>query len=186
MAFFTPELFGISIGYSSAIVNMPWQNLTSVSKYPLGMGELYIRKPEGQELINSETKKNIRIFHSAGENDFGTPAACEPDGSPSITPDSYPSILEAHEQVEKDLVAKGYETRYAYVQKGCHVAPPEMMLQDLPNTLVWAWADWKKKVDQTKANQQTVEEQPSSSVRPSFIGGAISIVSTVAIFYYVY
>ena len=186
MAFFSPELFGISIGYSSAIVNVPGGNLTSDSKYPLRMGEMYIRKPEGQELINSETKKNIRIFHSAGENDVGTPNACTPDGSPG-GPDN-PSYLEAHEQIEKDLVAKGYETRYAYAQKGCH-ADSGVTFQDLPNTLVWAWADWKKKVDQTKeADQQTVEvleEQPSSSVRPRF-SGAISIVSAVVIFYYVY
>ena len=184
MAFFSPDLFGISIGYSPAIVNLTMHggNLTSDSKYPLRMGEMYIRKPEGQELINSETKKNIRIFHSAGENDVGTPNACTPDGSPG-GPDN-PSYLEANEQIEKDLVAKGYETRYAYAQKGCHVQP-DVMLQDLPNTLVWAWADWKKKVDQTKANPQTLEEQPSTSVRPRF-SGAISIVSAVVIFYHVY
>ena len=89
-----------------------------------------------------------------------------------------------NEQIEKDLVVKGYETRYAYALKGCHVQP-DVIFQDLPNTLVWAWADWKKKVDQTKANPQTLEEQPSSSVRPKF-SGAISIVSAVVIFYYVY
>mmetsp|Transcript_51034 Transcript_51034/g.56993 ORF Transcript_51034/g.56993 Transcript_51034/m.56993 type:complete len:202 (-) Transcript_51034:112-717(-) len=41
-------------------------------------------------------------------------------------------------------MAMGYDTRYAYGSNAIHCDVP-LILQDTPNTLVWAWDDWKKK-----------------------------------------
>ena len=53
------------------------------------------------------------------------------------------SFLEANNKTHAALTEKGYDTRYAYALNQCH-ASPDSMLQDLPNTLVWAWSDWGK------------------------------------------
>lgn len=63
MSFFTPELFGISIGYHAGILNQYDDSITSNDEYPLGSGELW--QPQGMELINNTDTKPIRIFHSA-------------------------------------------------------------------------------------------------------------------------
>ena len=39
------------------------------------------------------------------------------------------------------LQARGYDTRYAYALDRCH-CDMDVLLQDLPSTLVWAWQGW--------------------------------------------
>jgi len=62
------------------------------------------------------------------------------------------SFLEANNKTEAALVAKGYETRYAYGLDTCH-CQQDYIAEDFPNTLVWAWAKWKKKTDANTPSQ---------------------------------
>jgi len=146
MVFFSPHLFGVAVAYSAAL-NFLDSSLTSNTTHPLGMADMWVPKPDGQELIATEPHKPIRVFHSGNQNDFGTNGSCfQIDGHdvPVPIPGRYVNFLEANNQTQTALEAKGYATRYAYGQGACH-CQPDMMAEDLPNTLVWAWAEWKQK-----------------------------------------
>lgn len=115
--------------------------------------ELWVPETEGgQALIKNENLKPIRIFHSASDRDLGTPSACMFPGPaewgyldiPSTTNNNF---LEANNKTHVALTEKGYKTRYMYSLNQCHTDPPSLF-QDLPNTLVWAWADWKVQQDE--------------------------------------
>jgi len=149
MAFLSPDLFGIVVGYSAALNSFD-AGLTSDIEYPNGMAEMWVPAPAGQDLIRTEPRKPIRIFHSATENDFGAEGSCfQTDDGYVIPADmgtatEYMDFLEANNRTEEALTEKGYETRYAYGLGACH-CQSDMILEDLPNSLVWAWAEWKKK-----------------------------------------
>mmetsp|Transcript_1899 Transcript_1899/g.2038 ORF Transcript_1899/g.2038 Transcript_1899/m.2038 type:complete len:415 (+) Transcript_1899:97-1341(+) len=125
MSFFTPELFGISIGYNAGILNHYDTTITSKDEYPLDMGELW--QSGGMELIENSDKKPIRIFHSACDRDMGTENACirigpNPDDKwNTVNTSMYKDMgfdefnfLVANNVTEELLVSKGYATRYAY------------------------------------------------------------------------
>jgi len=57
MSFFTPELFGISIGYNAGILNHYDDTITSKDEYPLDMGELW--QSGGMELIKNSDKNRF-------------------------------------------------------------------------------------------------------------------------------
>ena len=174
MAWFSPELFGIAIAYFAGLddksQNPGEANLTSTldGTYPKGLGELWVPETEGgQELIKNSKLKPIRVFHSSSDKDMGTPDGCftieriatgsgvtnEPTSMYDVVQGSF---LEANNKTHAALTEKGYDTRYAYALNQCH-ASPDSMLQDLPNTLVWAWSDWGK------TNETITENKDSSS-----------------------
>ena len=161
----TPELFGIAIAYSASLQD--WDAggdkkplFPSVTTYPRSLADIWIPAPEGMELIKTWPKKNIRVFHSSSDRDFGTPRSCFrlfPFGIPGYNftqpvpiPGKYMNFLEANNKTEAALVAKGYETRYAYGLDTCH-CQEDYIAEDFPNTLVWAWAKWKKKTEAAAA-----------------------------------
>lgn len=141
MAFLSPNLFGIVVAYSTSLVQ-----LQPSADRPLGMAELWALQPEGQELIATTPKKSIRIFHHVNDNDFGTPGQCIGDGEAIPVSWELPNWVEANNQTAAALTAKGYDnTRYAYGLNACHCDWAQMS-QDMPNTLVWAWQEWKEKI----------------------------------------
>ena len=170
MAWFNPELFGIAIAYNAALDDKSQHalmaNVTSIldGTYPKGIGELWVPETEGgQELIKNEDLKPIRVFHSAGEKDLGTPDACMPCfpawgwGCIEINvSEVMGNFVEANNKTHAALTEKGYVTRYAYALTQCHTSP-DAIIQDIPNTLVWAWSDWGK------TNENITENKDSSS-----------------------
>jgi len=152
MAFFRPDLFGISIGYSSFLVQYGNNsNLTSAEEYPLGLADFWADPPEGQALIMQKPKKPIRVFHNANENDMFTTNGMAGVGfvlNSSMADNNYSNVLEANNKTAAALTEMGYDTRYAYGLNAIH-CDSELIKQDTPNTLVWAWDDWKKKQQNT-------------------------------------
>jgi len=145
MAFLRPDLFGIAIGYSAGFYFKD-ETLTSNITHPLGMAEFWVPAPEGQELIKTESLKPIRVFHSGNEKDFGTNGSCYVVGNKTFDfpylNGTYQNFLEANNKVQDSLEEKGYTaTRYAYGRGACH-CQLDMLQEDLPNTLVWAWSHW--------------------------------------------
>ena len=65
MSFLSPNLFGIVVAYSTSLAQ-----LAPSADHPLGMAELWVPQPEGQELIATTPKKSIRIFHHVNDNDY--------------------------------------------------------------------------------------------------------------------
>lgn len=205
MSFFTPELFGISIGYHAGILNQYDDSITSNDEYPLGSGELW--QPQGMELINNTDTKPIRIFHSACNRDMGTENGCirtgpNPNdklnsGNASVwydlgTHGDYGGFdfLVANNVTEELLVSKGYDTRYAYGLDCCH-SDDYMFLQDIPNTLVWAFDNWKQKLQQQANNESTPPSESTSaaSSSPSLVvnvGSYYATTTTTTIFVFVF
>jgi len=162
MAFFRPDLFGIVIAYSTSLVEMKGDPELS-EEYPLGNAEFWVPKPEGQELIKSVPKKPIRIFHSANDWDFGTPNSCMGGHPfPWQSDSKYQDWALANNETAAALTAMGYETRYAYGLDACH-CDQQMMAQDMPNTLVWAWANWKKKQASPNNDDNGVKDEASGA-----------------------
>lgn len=146
MAFFRPDLFGIVIAYSTTLVYFGGNPEISES-YPLGNADFWVPKPEGKDLIRSEPKKDIRIFHSAGDRDLVLPP-----------PSEYGDWAVANNETAKALTSMGYETRYAYGLDAYH-CDESMMRQDMANSMVWAWAKWKHK--QAATTNGSTEESPA-------------------------
>lgn len=170
MGFWNPELFGIVIGYSASLQDYDGQprsqaagypQLSSKKEYPRGLAELWVPAPEGKELIKTLPNKNIRVFHSGNQRDFGTPDGCFKNndvtqyGGPVIAvfQGDYMDFLVANNKTEAALVAKGYQTRYMYGLDSCH-CQEDTIGADFPNTLVWAWAKWNKKAKDGKHGVQ--------------------------------
>merc|ERR550525_1827537 len=61
----------------------------------------------------------------------------------------YKDFLEANNKTQDALEEKGYTTRYAYGLGQCH-CQGDMIFEDFPNTLVWAWSEWKSLQDTQK------------------------------------
>eukprot|EP00751_Fragilariopsis_kerguelensis_P011739 CAMPEP_0170775334 /NCGR_PEP_ID=MMETSP0733-20121128/10526_1 /TAXON_ID=186038 /ORGANISM="Fragilariopsis kerguelensis, Strain L26-C5" /LENGTH=483 /DNA_ID=CAMNT_0011118131 /DNA_START=201 /DNA_END=1652 /DNA_ORIENTATION=- len=168
MAFFRPDLFGISIGYSMAIVSHAGiaNKLTSDEEYPLRFAEFWVDPPEGQALIMKQAKKAIRVFHNSNENDYGTGHGCtgvpnfhfpnNPGLTSTMAKNKYDNIVEANNKTFAALSAMGYATRYAYGLNACHV-DLNLMYQDIPNSLVWAWDAWKKKQQRKATSTKTAD-----------------------------
>jgi len=53
------------------------------------------------------------------------------------------NFLVANNETNAAMDEKGYKTRYAHGLDACHCYQP-MILEDFPNTLLWAWAEWKE------------------------------------------
>jgi len=181
MAFFRPDLFGISIGYSMYLNSISTNaNLTSDEEYPLGLPEFWVDPPEGQALIMKKPAKRIRVFHNANENDLFTPNGCFASGSvatSTMAPTNHSNTLEANNKTATALTAMGYDTRYAYGLNACH-CDDDVIKQDTPNTLVWAWDDWKKKQQNTgkdvvkDAVEELITKTPSLSMTNNYFGAA--------------
>lgn len=148
-AFLTPDLFGIAISYSGALVA---ENPGALPNplYPLNNAEFWVPPPDGQGLIMAEPLKKGRYFLGVGEKDSGTEKACI--AWPGCMPhapgldEKYNNFAEAGNKTFEALTKKGYQTRFAYGLDACHMEGM-MQFHDLPNTLVWAWAEWKEKQD---------------------------------------
>lgn len=189
MAFFTPELFGIAIGYNAGVVNHYDDALTSKKEYPLDLGDLWA----GKELIKNEDKKPIRIFHSGCERDLGTPNGCvmyegpdnmKPANASDVASFGKPyDFLVANNKTEESLTSKGYDTRYAYGLDCCH-SDDRMFFQDIPNTLVWAFTDWKKKTQNTNLDEPPNKSTlPPTSSSTTWSPGVIDVVLTIALLF---
>eukprot|EP00751_Fragilariopsis_kerguelensis_P024527 CAMPEP_0170865628 /NCGR_PEP_ID=MMETSP0734-20130129/21425_1 /TAXON_ID=186038 /ORGANISM="Fragilariopsis kerguelensis, Strain L26-C5" /LENGTH=129 /DNA_ID=CAMNT_0011241941 /DNA_START=182 /DNA_END=571 /DNA_ORIENTATION=+ len=72
-------------------------------------------------------------------------------------------------------MAMGYDTRYAYGLNAIH-CDVTLILQDTPNTLVWAWDDWKKKQRNTGKDvvkdvvEELITKTPSLSMTNNYFG----------------
>jgi len=183
MAFFRPDLFGIAIGYSAGFYHED-TTLTSNMTYPLGMAEMWVPSPEGLELIKNRPHQPIRVFHNANQNDFGTPGSCliNPNhlgnlsGFPPWPPGKpYVNFLEANNKVQDALEEKHYTTRYAYGGGWqCH-CQKDIIFEDFPNTLVWAWSSWRshqllQKSDDTQ--RETGDDRTFGGIPPGADGTA--------------
>jgi len=148
-AFFRPDLFGIAIAYSASLVDIeddPRPN----DVYPLRNAEFWVPPPDGQELIKSTPKKPLRIFHNANDRDLGTPY----NQIPAWQDYKYMNWAIANNETAAALMEMGYETRYAYGLEAGH-CEPQLIAQDMPNTLVWAWDNWKQKQQQQSATAKS-------------------------------
>merc|ERR1712238_421979 len=167
MAFFRPDLFGIVIAYSTTLIFMEGDPEISES-YPLGHADFWVPKPDGKDLIRSEPKKDIRIFHSVGDWDFGTSNSCYMGVPFPFVPGSskYLNWAISNNETATALTAMGYETRYAYGLEACH-CDSQMINQDMPNSLVWAWAKWKQKHTSTTKSAKKGATKGSKKVKKS-------------------
>jgi hypothetical protein len=175
MAWFSPELFGIAIAYYAGLddrsQNPSEANITSIldGTYPKGLGELWVPETEGgQELIKNSKLKPIRVFHSSSDKDMGTPDSCFTIDELGVIdqPASYlvqGSFLEGNNKTHAALTEKGYDTRYAYALNQCHTSS-DSILQDIPNTLVWAWSDWGKTDETITENKDSSSAYGSASM----------------------
>jgi len=114
----------------------------------------------------AEPLKKGRYFLAVGEHDSGSENGCIANPgflahAPTDKSDpKYNNFVEGSNKTFEALTRKGYQTRFAYGLDACHT---EMLMtyHDLPNTLVWAWAEWKEKqgtdttVRKKKQNKET-------------------------------
>lgn len=148
---FHPEKFGVAVSRSPALLfgNLTTQNHT---EYPLENADFWVPQPDGLGIIaNSEPVRKHhkrRFWINANERDSGTPNQCGPPGAPT----KYGNILTASENTANLLAAKGHEVRYVYGLGACHT-DNNIIFQELPNALTWAFSEWKKKLEGGKAGR---------------------------------
>jgi len=195
MSFLSPNLFGIAVAYSASLVHYP--SIISADR-PFGMAELWVPQPEGQELIATTQKKSIRIFHNVNDKDYGTEGSCLGTSTPVLNGNftgefipvslndlglsgEYNNWVEANNQTAAALTAKGYNTRYAYGLNACHCDSAQMS-QDMPNTLVWAWQEWKEKIAEDIPAPISLTESPtvppSSSAATNLVHNGVQAFTT--------
>jgi len=144
-AFLTPDLFGIAISYSGALVE---ENPGALNPWNLTQADFWVSPPDGQGLIMAEPLKKGRYSLAVGSHDEGSEMACM--GFPGCLPTSempkssnpYNNFVLGNNKTFEALTEKGYQTRFAYALDACH-AEFRMIYQDLPNAYIWAWAEWK-------------------------------------------
>ena len=185
MAFLTPELFGTAIAYHPNLGDLN-STANNHTEFPGEMEALW--RPGGPELIKNSDLKPIRIFHASSDRDLGTPKAClinMTDGSDTDQSMVYQSssFAEANNKTQEALVAKGYNTRYAFGMNSCH--GPQLLYQDMPNTLVWAWSDWKKKQDEKKTGDDSLAGTNSGSPKSSRVWLPLLISISITIGYFI-
>lgn len=160
----------------------------------IDLAELWADPPEGQALIMKQGKKPVRIFLNANENDFYTPNSClygflthYPALNSTMAPNNYSNVLEANNKTVEALMAMGYDTRFAYGLNACH-GDADMIYQDIPNTLVWAWDEWKKKQQQKATYNKTTT---SSAVKRAdrtdvlaFLGSTTAVLTIMMNVFY--
>merc|ERR1711920_623981 len=103
--------------------------------------------------------------------DFGTPESCvfyKNKSIPNPMPGKYNNFLIANNRTQDLLEEKRYTTRYAYGQGQCH-CQSDMIFEDFPNTLVWAWSEWKSLKDAQKADGRA-HQQEVPIFQHSFVG----------------
>lgn len=184
MAFLTPELFGTAIAYHPNLGDLN-STANNHTEFPGEMEALW--RPGGPELIKNSDLKPIRIFHASSDRDLGTPKACVMDADGSSLDQSMvyqsSSFAEANNKTQEALVAKGYNTRYAFGMNSCH--GPQLLFQDMPNTLVWAWSDWKKKQDEKKTGDDSLAGTNSGSPKSSRVWLSLLISISIAIGFFI-
>lgn len=139
MGWFRPDLFGKVAAYSGTFVDMQDHDVPEAIQFPFGAWEYH---SHGQ-LIKNNHKKDLRVFHHASENDFGTPNGCYNNQSvpPSLWTDGHHNWALAGNLTAAALKSKGYDYRYVYSRATCH-CDGRVYLQTIVDTLVWLWLDY--------------------------------------------
>ena len=190
MVFFRPDLFGNMIGYSPAIIQQPY-NLSSDETYPLNNAEFWVQPPEGQGLIKSTPVSGKgRFYLNVNQNDSGTANGCL-NGFPAPMPSStYPNfVVGNNNESAKALAEMGHDVQFVYGLEACHT-DPKIVLQEGPNAILWAFDEWKKKLEAGSDEEEEVElnaasDVPTSGVVDKLQGaatiGSLSIVVVVVV-----
>ena len=100
---------------------------------------------------------------------MGTPYYCNEDPSFCEKGFKYFNWAIANNETAAALMEMGYETRYAYGLEAGH-CDPQLIAQDMPNTLVWAWDNWKQKQQQqsvTATKSDDTDTQTSAGINKS-------------------
>ncbi|MGV3774084.1 MAG: alpha/beta hydrolase [Verrucomicrobiales bacterium] len=130
MAWFRPDLFRRVIAYSGTFVDQQDDDAPEEAQYPLGAWEYH----SSMKLIEKGEKKPLRIFTHVSENDLRARDKEE----------TYHNWVMAGHRTAAALKEKGYDHRYVFSLATNH-CDRRVFEQDLANTLVWLWQDYKAK-----------------------------------------
>jgi hypothetical protein len=149
LAFLTPDLFGIAITYSAALVP---NNPGALDPFNLTNADFWLSPPEGQGLIMARPLSQSRFSLTVGqddefsENGFLAAPGCIPFAVPFPARPENPNnnFVLASNETFKALTEKGYQTRFTYGLTAGHVEP-RLTFESLVGGWIWAWAAWKEK-----------------------------------------
>ena len=123
MAWFHPELYRRVLSYSGTFVN---QASPVNPQYPRGAWEYHAT------LFPNSERKPLRIWMHVSELDNGA----DRDES------SFRNWVLANRRMAAVLKAKGYPYKYVYAEGARHT-DANVILQTLPDALVWLWKDFR-------------------------------------------
>lgn len=162
-SWFAPQYFYRAIGFSATLVQIlstPCPQGSTASQCESATNEtLKVGFPRGawdihsnQDLIMSNAKKDIRIYHQAGQFDIlgcsyykasGAITDCAKDFTKSGN-EGYFNIRLANNRTAARLMEKNYATRFVYSLNQSHctaVLNPMAGGSTLFDALVWSWQD---------------------------------------------
>jgi len=124
MGWFRSDLFRRLVTYSGTFVDQQDDDAPEEATYPLGAWEYH----SSMKLIETSTKKPLRIFTHVSENDN---RAKDPE-------ETYHNWVMANERTAAALKAKGYDYRFVFSRASKH-CDGKVFEQTLAETLVWVW-----------------------------------------------
>lgn len=124
MGWFRPDLFRRIIAYSGTFVDQQDDDAPEEAKFPLGAWEYH----SSMKLIETQSKKPLRIFTHVSENDLRNKDAEETNHN----------WVMAGKRTTAALEKKGYNHRFVFSLATGH-CDGRVFQQTLADTLVWTW-----------------------------------------------